>query len=197
MGTVSDIVGSGVSGWQGLVNSATTKLDSAKSMLSTALQSYIQAASQQSEADQAAEQVRQFEKNYGLDLTKINNQVDQFNQEMSLKKNNASSSSTKTNQALSALQKDINAGVPFYELYPRYKDVIPEYQIRQTYNAGPMAKIYGGATESSANLGKITNLDSGAISGYASGIQMGSITMSSVPEEYRNAVANALNIGSK
>lgn len=67
MGTVSDIVNSGVSGWTGLENAATTKLQAAQSNLTNALQAYQLASSQQSAEDQAkaqaaqaAEQARQF-----------------------------------------------------------------------------------------------------------------------------------------
>jgi len=92
MGTVADVVNAGVSGWKGLVDSATTKLDSAKSMLSTALQSYLSASSQQQAADdmafkiaQAEEASRQFEKNYGLESTKVTNQASQFDRELAAK----------------------------------------------------------------------------------------------------------------
>lgn len=92
MGTVADTVTAGVQGWQGLVNAATTKLGTAKDMLSTALQSYLSAADQQSAADDMAYKIaaaeeasRQFEQNYGLDLMKRNDQVSQFAQSLGLK----------------------------------------------------------------------------------------------------------------
>lgn len=92
MGQVSDIVDSGIQGWQGLVNAASTKAELAKSNLSTALQSYMNAASQQQAADQLAYQIaqaqeasRQFGITSGQSQQQINNQVDQFNREFGLK----------------------------------------------------------------------------------------------------------------
>lgn len=92
MGDVADITKAGVEGWQGMVNAATTKLSTAKDMLSTALQSYLKAADQQSAADdmafkiaQAKEASRQFNESYGLDLMKRNDQVSQFAADQALK----------------------------------------------------------------------------------------------------------------
>ena len=92
MGTVADTVTAGVQGWQGLVNAATTKAELAKSNLQTALSSYFKAADMQSAADdmafkkaQAEEASRQFNLNYGLDVKKVDNQMDQFNRELALK----------------------------------------------------------------------------------------------------------------
>jgi hypothetical protein len=92
MGQVSDIVTSGVQGWQGLVDSATTRLGTAKDMLSTALQSYLSAADQQQAADDMAykvaaaqEATRQFEKNYGLESRKVDVNESQFAQSLAQK----------------------------------------------------------------------------------------------------------------
>jgi hypothetical protein len=67
MGTVNDIVQSGIGGWQGMTNAATTKLQAAQSNLANALQAYQLASTQQSAADtearlqaQNAESARQF-----------------------------------------------------------------------------------------------------------------------------------------
>jgi len=118
MGDVADITKAGVEGWQGMVNAATTKLGTAKDMLSTALQSYLKAADQQSAADdmafkiaQAKEASRQFEQNYGLDLMKRNDQVDQFNKQLALSKLKLSGSGNgaSAENTLSAWQKAVNA----------------------------------------------------------------------------------------
>jgi len=92
MGSVADIVTAGTEGWKGLVDSATTKLDSAKSMLSTALQAYMSAVGQQNTEDslnldiaKAKESSRQFGISSDQDQQKIDNQVKQFGQEMALK----------------------------------------------------------------------------------------------------------------
>ena len=97
MGQVSDIVTSGVQGWQGLVDSATTRLGTAKDMLSTALSSYLSAADQQQAADdmafkiaQAEEASRQFQQTYGLESRKLDINESQFAQELALKKLNLS-----------------------------------------------------------------------------------------------------------
>ena len=89
MGDVNDIIQSGVQGWQGLMDAAGTRLDSAKASLATALQSYLAATGQQQAADQlgfqiaqAKEASRQFEKNYGLDRLRIENQNTQFYDEL-------------------------------------------------------------------------------------------------------------------
>jgi len=99
MGQVSDIVDSGVQGWQGMVNAATTRLGTAKDMLSTALSSYLSAAEQQQAADdmafkiaQAEEAARQFEKTYGLESRKLDIGESQFAQELALKKATARNS---------------------------------------------------------------------------------------------------------
>jgi hypothetical protein len=118
MGSVSDIVNAGVSGWKGLVDSATTKLDTAKSTLATALQSYMSAVGQQNTEDdmnlkiaQAKESSRQFGINSEKDQQKIDNQVKQFNQELALKIKaaNASGSGTaaKNAQNTAAIWTDV------------------------------------------------------------------------------------------
>ena len=56
------------------------------------------------------------------------------------------------NDALAAMQADVKAGVTFTELYARYHNQLQEYQIRNAYNAGPMAKQWGPAKETSAQL---------------------------------------------
>ena len=92
MGSVNDIVQSGIQGWQGLVNAATTKVDLAKSNLATALQAYMSAVGSQQNEDQmsleaakAAESSRQFNLNYGLEQTKITNQDKQFYDDLNAK----------------------------------------------------------------------------------------------------------------
>lgn len=65
----------------------------------------------------------------------------------------------KLNDALSALKRDVQSGVTFTELYSRYGGQLEEYQIRDAYNAGPMAKQWGPAKESSSQL---KNLDTAA-----------------------------------
>jgi hypothetical protein len=86
MGDVNDIVQSGIQGWQGMTDAATTRLSSAQTMLATALQSYFHATGQQEKADQLGfeiakqkEQSRQFEQNYGLDVQKFDENIRQFN----------------------------------------------------------------------------------------------------------------------
>lgn len=54
--------------------------------------------------------------------------------------------------AMAALERDVQRGVPFYELYPRYGDILEEYEIREVYNAGPLAGKYGPAKETSGQL---------------------------------------------
>ena len=53
--------------------------------------------------------------------------------------------------ALARLRADVAAGVPYYELGPRYMSELPLSQIRQEYNAGPLAAKYGGATETASD----------------------------------------------
>lgn len=68
-------------------------------------------------------------------------------------------------RALAALRQDVQRGVPFYELMPRYgkgpgKDGLEEFEIRNEYNAGPLPKKlnpktkkpYGSAKETSAQI---------------------------------------------
>jgi len=52
-----------------------------------------------------------------------------------------------TADSLSRLKADIAAGVPYYELGPRYQSELPLSQIRQLYNAGPLAASQGAAKE--------------------------------------------------
>ena len=67
--------------------------------------------------------------------------------------------------ALDALKRDVQRGVPFYELWPRYKNRLEEWQIREEYNKGSMARPveqggWGPAKETSAGLQvKATTLD--------------------------------------
>ena len=89
MGTVNDIVQSGIGGWQGATNAATTKLQAAQSNLANALQAYQLASTQQSAEDQARAQAaaaeeskRQFGISSGQEQQKINNQVNQFAQDL-------------------------------------------------------------------------------------------------------------------
>ena len=97
MGTVNDIVQSGIGGWQGATNAATTKLQAAQANLANALQAYQLASTQQSAEDQARAQAaaaeeskRQFGISSGQEQQKINNQVSQFNKEFALKQITAS-----------------------------------------------------------------------------------------------------------
>lgn len=55
-------------------------------------------------------------------------------------------------ERISALQKDVQNGVTFSELYDRYGGEIEEWKIREAYNAGPTAKQWGPAEETSAQL---------------------------------------------
>jgi hypothetical protein len=92
MGDVNDIVQSGIQGWQGLMDAAGTRLDTAKTSLATSLQSYLAAVGQQEAADalgfqiaQAKEASRQFEKNYGLESRKVDVNESQFAQDLALR----------------------------------------------------------------------------------------------------------------
>jgi hypothetical protein len=62
MGTVNDLVQSGIQGWQGLLNAAGTKADTAKSLLSNAMSSYMNAAGLQRFDDNMAMQKDQFDR---------------------------------------------------------------------------------------------------------------------------------------
>lgn len=62
------------------------------------------------------------------------------------------STEREASKATAAMQRDVARGVTFSELYTRYAADLPEYAIREAYNAGPMAKRYGPAKESSADL---------------------------------------------
>lgn len=57
-----------------------------------------------------------------------------------------------SSQAEAAMLRDIQRGTTFAELYTRYAGELPEYAIREAYNSGPMAKKYGPAKETSADL---------------------------------------------
>lgn len=89
------------------------------------------------------ESVRQFEKEFGL-------------KERELTASLASGGNTATERASSkasaALKAEVAKGTPFYDLYPRYASELPEYEIRNAYNSGPLAKKYGPAKETSAQL---------------------------------------------
>jgi hypothetical protein len=74
MGTVSDIVGQGVAGWQGIVNQANVLNQSAQQKLAQAMDEYQMAAQMQ----QAADQLEMQEKNYQLALDKFGFQQEQF-----------------------------------------------------------------------------------------------------------------------
>ena len=78
-----------------------------------------------------------------------------FEREMKLKEKEAGGG-TATERAeskyIEALRRDVARGVPFYELIPRYKDLLPEFQIREEYNKGPLAAKEGPAKESSGQL---------------------------------------------
>jgi len=86
MGQVSDIVDSGVQGWQGLVNAAGTKAELAKSNLATALQSYMQAVGMQENEDTRNLQASQFDRSYGLDLAKFKESQRQFDIQSSIER---------------------------------------------------------------------------------------------------------------
>lgn len=58
-----------------------------------------------------------------------------------------SSSSIAEAQALAALQKDIQSGMTYHDLLARYGGTLNEFQIRQAYNNGPLAKRFGPAKE--------------------------------------------------
>lgn len=91
MGSVNDIVQSGIQGWQGLMNAAGTKLDLAKTNMATKLQQYLSAVGQQQSADQIAMQIaqakeaaRQFDISSGQSQQQINNQMSQFEKNYAL-----------------------------------------------------------------------------------------------------------------
>lgn len=91
-------------------------------------------------------------------LSAIAQKVDENNvwerafKEKSLAKSGSGGSVTEraTQASLDRLRADVQAGVPYYELGPRYQSELPLSQIRQEYNNGPMAKQYGAATETAA-----------------------------------------------
>jgi len=92
MGSVNDIVQSGIQGWQGMVNAATTKAELAKSMLANALSQYGIGVGQENnynqlslDAAKAKESSRQFGISSGMEQQKINNQSSQFSQELAAK----------------------------------------------------------------------------------------------------------------
>jgi len=112
MGDVNDIVQSGIQGWQGMVDSASTKAELAKFNLSNALQEYMQAADMQQSADQMDMQQSQFDKNYGLDVQKFNESVRQFDKEYALKQLQLSGGTGGKNaeNTLSAWQQAVESG---------------------------------------------------------------------------------------
>lgn len=65
---------------------------------------------------------------------------------------NKGGGSVSEQKATSALQRDVARGTTFKELATRYGSELPEYTIREAYNAGPVAKKYGPAKETSADL---------------------------------------------
>jgi len=69
--------------------------------------------------------------------------------EKQLAKSGSSGTATEraTADSLTRLRADIAAGVPYYELGPRYMSELPLSQIRQEYNSGPLAKSEGAAKE--------------------------------------------------
>jgi hypothetical protein len=75
-----------------------------------------------------------------------------FEKEMGLK-SRGTTEERATSESLAALKRDVERGVPFYELYPRYKDTgLEEWQIREEYNKGPLAAKEGPAKEPSGEL---------------------------------------------
>lgn len=93
---------------------------------------------QQSNVDRTfAENVREFGLNYALEQAKLAQ---------------TQAGGADTLRAKAALMQDVQKGIPFYELYPRYASQLPEYDIRNAYNSGPLAKQYGPAKETSTQL---------------------------------------------
>lgn len=78
----------------------------------------------------------------------FNEGVRQFN----VSQANKNLGSVDEQKATAALKRDIARGNTFNELATRYGGDLPEYVIREAYNAGPVAKKYGPAKETSADL---------------------------------------------
>ena len=79
MGSVNDIVQSGVQGWQGMTDAAGTRLSGAQSALATALQAYLAASGQQQAADQMGFQIAQQKENsrqFGVSTAESGRQFD-------------------------------------------------------------------------------------------------------------------------
>jgi len=112
-------------------------------------------AQRQGAAQQAQQSRSNLLEEYGLAYQSQQDAMDR------LKKTGAG---TKSALATSALERDVQRGVPFNELVTRYNS-LPEWQVREAYNAGPMAKEWGPAKETSAELGKTTDLTAGQTAG--------------------------------
>lgn len=64
-------------------------------------------------------------------------------------------SAVAANQARASLASDIAKGATFSDLYQRYSNYLPEYEIRNSYNSGPVAQKYGPAKETAPDEQKL------------------------------------------
>ncbi len=129
-GGISDVIESASAAHQRKTASLTNKAGLARNVYGDILNELS------AKADQAFKE-RQFQEN-----------IRQFNVSEASKK----LGSIDEQKSISALQRDVKRGTTFNELYDRYSEILPEWQIRELYNSGPVAKKYGPAKEKTSDL---------------------------------------------
>ncbi len=104
-------------------------------------------------ASQAAADAKRREYEDALQLAQLLTGEKQWQYEQTHKEPAGGLAGKELANAKASLLNDVQGGVTFDELYNRYVPAgLSEYEIRNAYNAGPMAAKYGPAQESSADL---------------------------------------------
>lgn len=168
--TLTDMISSGYGGINNAVDSAsrafTANANSLQGMAGIKRQSYLDALDALKtktgfdlQNEQLAEQKRQF------DLTP-----------------HGGTGQVAQNQALASLQQDVANGANFKDLYPRYAQDLPEFMIRNAYNAGPVAKQYGPAKETMSDLQTIAQKPTAEMTNRVQALKPASAALSGISD---------------
>lgn len=145
--TANELVGMSQGGIDDILNAATRSYQAYTTGLmgkaQLARQKYSDVLDELSNRAAEAERGRQA----NLEERKFAESTRQFNAQLAKSGGGGTSGERAESNARSALQRDIKRGTTFTDLVRRYGADLPSYEIRELYNAGPVAKKYGKAKE--------------------------------------------------
>lgn len=190
MGQVSDVVGEGVAGYQGVVGAAQTLADAASSKYQNAFREYQQAAQMQQEADAQAFREKQLQQSYDLAMLP-------YEQMTAYQRAQLAQSGSSGLGVSAGLQNNIVADIKGRmtpkDLFAKYGDSVDFSTLTTLYNQN---SPWGPAKESMQDLrtmyDSLGGANAAAVNSYVDRIVAGDMNISNVPPAERNAVVTAM-----